>query len=288
MVDYASIRTGIDIVGSNYLAAQVERLDSNVKVQALSKIARGDLTRSLLSDNSSVVLSVSDADVILKNVNISQSHSNSIDKIIRFELQHALLDDPADFCCDAIATGDGSHALALVARKGKLENIASVIQANEIGIIRPDGFVARSIALGRGFLQFCSNDTERLVCLADFAIERVALCFVLGNSIIATASFDRAQFEFDSETGLSKMAAELKTIINFKLNELAGRGIHVDLSRLVISGGVLTQIQNESIASKLTVQLEEPIFDRLLTDNPVIDSNRPIADFLVSLGLTVE
>ncbi len=288
MVDHPSYRTGIDLVGPDYLAAQVEKQGAQVKVLALSKIARGDLARSLFSDNCLVVLSVPDDYIILKNVNLSQKPSNSTDKIIRFELQHALLDNPADFCCDIIDTGESTHTLAMVARKNKLEKISDIFQTAENGNIRTDGFVARSIALGRGFLHFCSNDTERLVCLANFDEARVSLCFVLGNNVITCASFDRTQFELDTESGFSRLAAELKTIINFKLNELAGRGKDAGLSRLVVSGGVLNQVQKESIASKLGVQLEEPVFDRLLSDNPVIDSNRPISDFLVSLGLTVE
>ncbi len=288
MVGHPGIRIGIDPVGSNYLAAQVEKHEAKVRVLALSRIAQGDLTRSLLSDHGAVVLSVPDNAIILKNINISQKPSNSVDNIIRFELQHALPDPPADYCYDVVETGDSTRALAVVVRKEKLEKITCLIQTSENENVRPDGFVARSIALGRGFLQFCSNDTERLVCLADFAGERVSLCFVLRSIIITCASFDRTQIELDTESGLARLAAELKTIINFKLSELAARGLEVGLSRLVVSGGILNQVQQEAIASKLGVQLEAPIFDRLLSDNPVIDTGLPISEFLVSLGLTVE
>ncbi|MGH8016179.1 MAG: hypothetical protein ACREBV_08315, partial [Candidatus Zixiibacteriota bacterium] len=108
------------------------------------------------------------------------------------------------------------------------------------------------------------------------------------NTIVATASLDRSQFEMESESGLSKLTAELKTIVNFKLNELTQRGMNADLTRLIICGSNLNQSQKEAIAAKLAVGLEEPIFDRVLSDKPVIDSNLPLSDFLIPLGLTIE
>ena len=105
---------------------------------------------------------------------------------------------------------------------------------------------------------------------------------------MAPASFDRSQYDFESESGLARIAAELKTIINFKLSELADHGINITLAKLIICGGQLTELKKLMMASRLKVALEEPIFSRDLMDSSVIESDIPLADYLVSLGLTVE
>lgn len=282
------IRTGIDLNGADYLTAQVEKQESGLKVLALSKISRGDLSRSLLSENSPMVISLSDESVMFKNVFIPDNFSGSEEKILRFELKHSILDEPGEICYDLINTSDNSRPVAIAAHKSRVENLAQLIRNNESQANSPEGFLPRSVALGRGFIQFCSNDTERLVCLTDFSQENVPICLVLGNSIVALGYFDRKSFELDSEFGLNRLAAELKTVINFKLSELAARGITVELSRMVICGSVLNDIQKQTIAAKLSAQLEEPIFERVLLDRPVLDTHLPVSDFLVSLGLTVE
>jgi len=288
MVDQPVITTGIDAVGADYLTAQVEKSDSIVRVLALSKIAAGEISRSLLSDNGEIVLSVPDNEVTIKNLTIPQKYHNRRSDAVRFELQNALLDEPAGFCYDMVETTESSQIMTIIARREKLEANSCVIQIGEDTKIEPAGFVARSIALGRGFIQFCSNDTERLVGLVDLGTKRAALTFVLGNRIIATANFDRTQFDASSESGFAKLTAELKTIINFKLNELNNKGVNLSLARLIITGSVLDRMQKEAIAVRLEVQLEEPIFDRVLTDKPLIESNISLSDFLVPLGLTVE
>lgn len=288
MVDHSNIRTGIDPTGSHYLTAQVEKNVLGMRVFALSRIGRGELSRSLLSDNNFIVLSLSDDSVLSKNIVLPQKYSGTYEKVIRFEIEHSLLDNSDEICFDFVDTGDKSQVLAQTTHRQTLERISELIQSNESEFVRIDGFVARSIALGRGFIQYCSNDTERLVCLVDFARERVALCLVLGNSIVASGSFDRKPFVPESDNDFSRITTELKTILNFKLNDLASRGINVELSRIIICNSFLNANQKQDIARRLGVQLEEPVFDRLLLDQPVLDSHLPVSDFLVSLGLTVE
>jgi len=288
MDNHSNIRTGIDLSGTNYLTAQVEKQGSSIKVLALSQISTGDLSRSLLSDNSPMVMSLSDNLVLFKNLTIPQNYSGSEEKILHFELEHSLLSEPGDICYDMINTSDNTRPVAMAAHKQRIENLEQMIRTNENQSHSPEGFLPRSVALGRGFIQFCSNDTERLVCLTDFSQENVPICLVLGNSIVALGNFDRKPFELESEFGLHRLAAELKTVINFKLSELSARGIIVELARFVICGSVLSENQKQAIASKLSVELEEPVLDRVLLDRPVLDSHLPVSDFLVSLGLTVE
>ena len=288
MVDHSTIRTGIDVIGTDCLSARVGIVDSTSKILSVSRFAGTEMTNALTSETGAVVLSVPDESVIFKNVSLPQYSTENREKLAHFELKRMLLEKPEEFCCDIIQTDQPARLLAIVARKERLEQIwKSVNPAAGNGNNR-EGFLVRSIALGRGFLKFCTNHTDRLVCLADFTRERVSLCFVLGKSIMAPASFGRSQYDLESESGLARIAAELKTIINFKLSELADRGINISLSKLIICGGKLTELKKLMIASRLMVTMEEPIFNRALMDSSVIESDIPLSDYLVSLGLTVE
>ncbi len=288
MVEHPPVRTGIDIIGEDCLSARVRVENSVLKILSVSRISGTEMTNALKTETGVVVLSVPDESVIFKIVSLPQNSTDNQEKVVQFELKCMLLEKPVEFCYDIIQTDQHARLLAVIARKEKLEQIwKSVYLAEENGI-HPEGFLARSIALGRGFLNFCTNSIDRMVCLADFARDRVSLCFVLRKSIMAPASFDRSQFDLESEWDLSRIAAELKTIINFKLSELADRGINISLSKLIICGGKLTELKKLMIASRLMVPMEEPIFNRAMMDSSVIESELPLSDYLVSLGLTIE
>jgi hypothetical protein len=288
MVDHPPIRTGIDIIGDKYLAAQVEYGEKNVRVLALTEICRGELNPSLLSESGPLVCSFPDEKIWVKNVSVPSHYNSGLEKIVQFELENSVLDKPSEYCPDLVENGQRLQTLIVVTRRTALEQQRSELFEIEKNLHELNGLTARSIALGQGFIHFCSNDSERMVCLADFSTRTVSLSFILGNQIIALGSFDRSNFELDSESELSRMSLELKTIFNFKLSELSGRAINVGLSRLILTGGKLNQSQRELIAHKLGVELEEPSMNRVLSDKPVLDSAVPISSFLVALGLTSE
>ncbi len=288
MVNHSSIRTGIDIVGDDCLAARVGINNSAPKILFVSRFTRIEMANVLKSESGAILLAVPDESVILKNIPIPQNSTGNREELAKFELKQMLVDKSEEFCCDIIETDSSDRLLAIIARKAKLEQIWKYVYTVEENGIHAEGFLVRSLALGRGFLKFCTNNTERLVCLADFARDRVSLCLVLGENIMEPASFDRSQYDPETESGLARIAAELKTIINFKLSEMADRGVNASVAKLIICGGKLTELKKLVVASRLMIPIEEPIFNRTLIDGSIIESNLLLSDFLVSLGLTVE
>lgn len=288
MVNHSSIRTGIDIVGADCLAARVGINNSAPKILFVSRFTRIEMANVLKSETGAILLAVPDESVIFKNLSLPKNSTENREELAKFEIKQMLVDESEDFCCDIVEADSNGRLLAVIARKARLEQIwKSVYTAEENGI-HAEGFMARSLALGRGFLKFCTNNTERLVCLADFARDRVSLCFVLGETIMAPASFDRSQYDPETEPGLARIAAELKTIINFKLSELADRGVNVSVAKLIICGGKLTELNKLTVALRLMIPIEDPIFNRTLIDGSIMESDLLLSDFLVSLGLTVE
>jgi len=288
MANNSNIRIGIDVLGTDCPSARVERQNDGLKVLNLSRHALTGFNQSWLLVGPQVVLSISDDDVIFKTVHLPLKDYSDKRNLIKFELRHLLLDVPQEYCYDIVQTDGSSRFLAVLARLNKLEKVSELAQKNISQLGQPEGYMARSIALGRGFLQYCANDTDRLVCLADCSIEVVSLCFVLGRSIIAPASFHKNQIDIESDFGLSKITGDLKTIINFNLNQLADRGINISLSKIIICGSRLNWNQKHSIASKLDVQLEEPVIDESQFVGDFRSTQEPLSNYLVSLGLTVE
>lgn len=287
MVDYPNYKTGIDKTGAEFLTASVETNESARRIMFLKKISRDELTLMLSLDRSPIVMSVPDKDVISKNL-VASGSPDEINKRIQFELKNSQLDDPAEFCYDIVPTSDSSRRLTMVIRKSKLQNIQKSLSDDPNKVFTPQGYFSRSVALGKGFLEFCSNDTERLICLADFSTEIVSLCLVLGTDIVTPAGFSQSNCDWNSEQDRTRITAELKTIINFKLNELADKGIRIGLSKLIICGGKLSFNQKQEIAAKLSVELEAPRFKDSLLTNLELPANSTWADYLVSLGLTVD
>jgi hypothetical protein len=287
MVDYPNYKTGIDKVGADYLAASVEARDSTKRILFLKKISHDDLLQMLSLDRNPILMSVSDGDVSTNKLTILGGHDDA-GKYVRFELRNSQLDNPEDFCYDIIPTGERSSQLTMLIRKSKLKKIQDSLKTDSKKTNSIQGYTARSIALGKGFLEFCNNETERLICLTDFASEKVSVCLVLGKSIMAPTSFNQSGYDWQLEQDRAKIAAELRTIVNFKLNELANNGIKIGLAKLIICGGNLSFNQKHEIAAKLSVELESPRFKDGLLAELQLPANSTWADYLVSLGLTAE
>lgn len=287
MVENTTHRTGIDPTDTDFLTATVEQNGQTKRVLSLSRFSANDLVNTFSTQTGVNLLSIPDNVVISKSIKI-ESNETDIEKKIQFELKHSLLDEALDFCYDTVATSENTRPVAMLVRKTRLNEIQNSVSSDSGTTLNFEGCTARSIALGRGFLEYCLNDTERLICLADFSTRIVSLCFVLGSSIVAPASFDQSRFDWSSEQGQSRIIAELKTIINFKLNELNQRGIKIGLSKLIFCGGKLTYNQKQAVANKLSAELETPQYKESLFENVTIPPDSSPGDFLVALGLTAE
>jgi hypothetical protein len=282
MVQSSDRRIGFDFAGENRKKAEVLLTVNGPRIISVSTLS---LSAQVLPDtdenNAGKVLSVPDNLVMVKEVCIACPQANNIEEQLQFELKHSLPDSPDDFCYDTIATAQENRFICMITRKALLKEILPENQ-------RISGFVMRAVALGRGFLHYCENQSEGLIALVDFSDRRAALCIINDQKIAALGHFDWKRLTDGGDRDMFRVAAELKTLLNFKLNSLNRNNKISNLERLYLCGYSFTDAEKEILSRKLSIRISEPIIDQACLPDSTASSEFSAGDFLVALGLTTE
>lgn len=198
-----------------------------------------------------------------------------------FEMAQSQLEEPDLFRFDLIRTGQDNRHIGLIYRR---EALAIWQQACPLPL--PDSQVeiryrCRAAALGLGFLNYARPAGGDLVCLADFSRPVTAVCLVHQQRIVDLAHLVAPAPPLD-DTAARRLAADFKTVVNFRLMALAHAGITVPLSRVMITNA--PDSLHPLLAEHFPVGITAPEPD------PTRLPAEPVADFpayLVALGLTV-
>ncbi len=275
-------RIGLDIAGGKRKAVEVTMTENGLKITSIASQSLDDKVRPETELNGTEnYFSIADNLVIVKEVNIANPDLSKIDEQIKFELKHSLPENPEQFCYDTMTTDHNNRFLCLLTRK----TVLTEILAKEKNI---SGFRMRGVALGLGFLRYCDSQAGGLICLVDFSDRRASLCFVKDKKIVALGHFDWQRLTSGSDRDMFRLAAELKTFLNFKLNSLRKNYKNVELDSFYICGHSFTDSDNEILERKLALKVSQPeIMPSRLSDS-VSETGISAIDFLVALGLTTE
>lgn len=282
-MDYQSDRIlGLDIAGGQRKAVEVAITENGARITSISSYSVDEKVRPETEPNGTKnYFSIADNLVMVKEVSIANPDADKIEGQIKFELKHSLPDDPEQFCYDTIATKQKNRFICLLTRK----TVLSDILAKEKNIT---GFKMRGVALGLGFLRYCDNQSSGLICLTDFSDRRASLCFINDKRIVALGHFDWQRLTSGSDRDMFRLAAELKTFLNFKLNSLSKHYPEVELESLYICGHLFTDEDIEILERKLGLKVGEPVIRRSCLSDSVSKTGISAIDFLVALGLTAE
>ncbi len=282
-MDYQSDRIlGLDIAGGKRKAVEVAITENGARITSISSQLFDEKVRPEAEPNGTEnYFSIADNLVMVKEVSIANPDADRIEGQIKFELKHSLPDDPEQFCYDMIATNQKNRFICLLTRK----TVLSDILAREKNI---SGFQMRGVALGFGFLRYCDNQSGGLICLTDFSDRRASLCFIKDKRIVALGHFDWQRLTSGSDRDMFRLAAELKTFLNFKLNSLCKHYPEVELESLYICGHLFTDEDIEILERKLGLKVGEPVIRRSCLSDSVSKAGISAIDFLVALGLTAE
>ncbi len=282
-MDHQSDRIlGLDIAGGQRKAIEIAISEYGARITSISSQLIDEKMRleTELSGTENY-FSIADNLVMVKEVSIANPDADDLEEQIKFELKHSLPEDPQQFCYDTIATNQKNRFICLLTRK----TVLSDMLAQEKNI---SGFKMRAVALGLGFLRYCHNQTSGLICLTDFSDRRASLCFINEKRIVALGHFDWQRLTSGSDRDMFRLAAELKTFLNFKHNSLCKHYQDVELESLYICGHLFTDRDIEILERKLGLKIGEPeIMPSRLSDS-VSETGLSAIDFLVALGLTTE
>ena len=282
-MDHQSDRIlGLDIAGGQRKAVEVAITENGARITSISTQLIDERVRPETEPNGTKsYFSIADNLVMVKEVSIANPEADKIEGQIKFELKHSLPDDPEQFCYDTIATNQKNRFICLLTRK----TVLSDILAKEKNI---SGFKMRAVALGLGFLRYCDNQSGGLICLTDFSDRRASLCFINDKRIVALGHFDWQRLTIGSDRDMFRIAAELKTFLNFKLNSLRKHFNDVELESLYTCGHSFTDEDLEIFERKLALKIGEPVIRPSCLSDSVLETGISAIDFLVALGLTAE
>jgi hypothetical protein len=283
----STFTVGIDRRDQITYAARVRTGSGRPQIMALARSAGEDLVNHSVLQDGELVFSVPDSEVMVHRFALESEDKTDFDLKTRFELAHCLLDDEADFVYDTVPGDSPRCCLGVVMRRKRLDTLMparypGLYLGPQLGPCRP-----RGVALGYGYLGFCRPAGGEFVCLADFAAHQASLCFVYKGRVIGTGYLGNDHLNIEDAAGLRRLGIEFKTVVSFQSASLFERGVSVPLSRILITGDTSGRIAEE-LAGHFTAQVDRPRINPGFFSDPARTPDRPLGDYLVALGLTIE
>lgn len=276
---------GIDYHNGVYHVARVIHGGGRPRIEALVRYEKSQLKNHHLLKGDEIIMAVPDDKVIVKNLHLETVGGVDLDGQSRFEMTQSLLDNDTDFCLDVIDTGIENRYLALaIHRQTIVDEIINPFNKVAQMSQQPHG-LARSVALGNGYVTFCHPHGGELVCLADHADGLLSVCFVLRRHIVGLSYINTDKLDLGARQGRQAFAMELKTVINFNLGTFFENGITLPLTALQISGERMDDTVMSELGRYFPVSVTKPQFNTgFFTELDESDSI-PIENYLIALGL---
>ncbi|UCC43774.1 MAG: hypothetical protein JSU65_11715 [Candidatus Zixiibacteriota bacterium] len=262
-----------------YLAEVVEpSVRPNVRRLERFRPRAGSDEMDVVAEN--LRLAVPDVEVIFKHLSLIGSDPRSLDARGRFELTRSVLEPENDYCFDLLCSSKHNRQVGLIYRHDRLAELTGYygVKGDVTG-----RYLARAAALGSGYLTFSRRVPGDLVALADYDGRLFSICLICKNEIVSLARLDLPV----PDTSPERTALELKTVINLKLADLAGSGINLPLSALILNGIPEGTEVWEAVARYFPAGITTPEINRGYLSENTACGNEAAEDYLVALGLTL-
>lgn len=285
MISTVSMMLGIDSRAEGFIIA---RRVTDSGSDDLVEITVGHSANEIGADeHTRVIIAVPDREVIVKPLHMKPDVSIDLTPRLHFELAASMLEPEETFLFDVVPSFKDDRFLGLVYRRERLASLAGELLAERSGLPAGPEFRARAVALGLGYLNFVKKESGGLVGLAEFGAHDLALCFLYGRSVVALGRLSIEQIATADDRALRTFGTELKTLVNFKLSELAGIGLSLPLSSLVLCGNQAVARVVDALAPLFSAPVTRPAIDGNRVRMVDIGANLELSDTLVALGLTV-
>jgi hypothetical protein len=277
---------GVDFDGCELLVARVAADSGRLSIQTLTVIPEGQLAGESLLTDARVICAVPDTDVIVKSLHLpGDAGIPDIDRV-PFELAASMLEPEDTFIFDFVPTGLDGRFLGMVFRKERLALLDDRLGIGHTGGYLSGGYQARAVALGRGYMHFCRPVAGDLVCLAELGKTAVSLCFLYRGHIVSVTHTPLGRLDYQRAECVERLAAELRTVMNFRLSSLFAANVSLPISALLLTGQYIDEQVWSILSEGLSTRVVSPEIDGSCLANSM-DTDLPPERFLVSLGLTI-
>jgi hypothetical protein len=279
-------RTGIDQRGSGLFAVSLRDEAGRVVVDRLeANLGSLDDRRDLVQDGA-VGIAVPDHLVMVKRIQLEDSFAGSLPDRLHFELAQSLLESENEFHFDYLTVDGENRYLGMIVRR---ERIAEVVDRHNLGSLHADhklSFQPRAVALGKGYLAFCSSQDNDLTALVDLAGTAASVCFIYHHRIVDIATLPSG-YDLSCGNGRERFAVELKTLVNYRLSRLFEMGVSVPLGRLLLSGDAADDELFLTAQNYFPLAVDRPRLLEGYFSGGAEPSRETLPLYLVALGLTV-
>jgi hypothetical protein len=279
-----TVAVGIDRRGDSFYAVKMTTTGGRTEVAGFYEYSPNDPQGITFSPGDSVAISVPDDQVIVKPLNLDADGQIDVHACGCFELAQSMLEPETAFRFDVLDTDSSHWQLGLVYRRQRLDQQRSEYCGDRATEVT---FLVRAAALGRGYLAFARQAPGELIALADIAGALVSICFIQDRQLVGLAHSVLDEAAFASDETLEKMAMELRTVVNLGLASLAGRGITLPLTTLLLSGKQIDQRVSDAFTRYFPSGINAPEVNLSFLSRDARIETTPPEHFLVAMGLTV-
>lgn len=278
------LRVGIDIHDDLALVARVSNDLGRPVVDRLDELAVDELAGQPWLNSCQLVLGLDDALVQVKNLTLKLPPEIDFRAAGKFELSHCLLEPEENFLFSTYRTGLEHNFVGTICRLERLKRLVDRLGLAPKDGFRSDNFIARSAALGSGYMAYCHDEPGELIGVIDLGGQSAAISLIYKSRPISLAHMPLANGTDDDEPRLKQIAVQAKTMINLQISRLSGEGLNLPLATLILSGEQADQRACDIFSGQF------PSGVKLPTINPafLIDSlngRDDIGRFLVPMGL---
>jgi len=279
-------RTGIDQRRGGLFAVSLRNDAGRVVVDRFeANLGSLDEQRDLVQDGT-VGLVVPDHLVMVKRMQLEGSFAGSLPDRLHFELAQSLLENEDEFHFDYLAIDGENRYLGMIVRR---EHIAAIVDRHTLGSLQADhrlSFQVRAVALGKGYLAFCSSQDNDLTALVDLAGAAASVCFLYHRHIVDITALP-AGYDLSGESGRERFAVDMKTLVNYRLSRLFETGVSVPLGRLLLSGDTADDELLRKVQSYFPLGVDRPRMFEGYFSACGESTREALPLYLVALGLTV-
>jgi len=280
-------RVGIDQRGGELIAVTVREDAGRVVVDHIETGTDALVDPRDVVQDFTVRIAIPDHLVMVKRLRLDGSSAGSLRDRVCFELTQSLLEGEDQFHCDYLPVDDSGRYLGTIVRREHLDELAGRYGWKTPFDDTRLSFQTRAIALGKGYLAFGAATDTDLTALVDLAGANASLCFLYDRRIVEIASVALTGYDLAGEPGRECFAADLRTVINYRLSTLFKAGVSVPLGKLLLCGEAVDDKLFRKVQGHFPMGVGQPhVMEGYF---PACNESRreKLPLFLVALGLTV-
>jgi len=280
------INIGVDARGDFLYAARVSYKLGRPEIKALFRAEKTPLNQHHLLEGGNISFALPDNKVAVKKMMIKPK-TDDFQQQVFFELEHSLLEDEKNYCFDFLKNDTEEYVLGLITRRKEIEDSQTKLIDKQSNSSIDFMCQLRSIALAKGYLNFCRLSDNNLICLTDFNQQLASIAFIYQNNIIDVTYMLLNKYELNHPDKIKQLAIELKTVINFKLASFYDQGITIPLSSLYISGDKSEMTTIDTFKRYFKVNIQIPEINSSFSSDTFRPQKIAWEKYLIALGATV-